>query len=158
MANDCSIEQQFFRMLNEIVEPRVRAGWGSPRLVPGGLIVLETRGRRTGRRSRLPLAATRMGDHVVVSTFRGARSQWVKNAAANPEVRYWIRGRPKSARAVVIARGSPARSLSDLPQPLRWLAALLVPYTYAGWAFAFLMPAKPEAEATPVRHAVGESG
>src|SRR5882724_4843280 len=132
MRSDCSIEQRFFRMLNEIVEPRVRAGWGSPRLVPGGLVVLETRGRRSGRRSRVPLAATRMGDYVVVSTFRGARSQWVKNAAADPNVRYWIRGKPKHARAVMVSRGHTARNLPELPQTLRWLAALLVPYTYAG--------------------------
>ncbi len=144
-------------MLNRIVEPRVRAGWGSPHLVHGGLIVLETRGRRTGRRSRTPLAATRMGDHVVVSTFRGGRSQWVKNAAANPDVRYWIRGRPKDARAVVIAEGNRPKNLPDFPAPLRWLATFLVPYTFAGWAFALLLPADKAIDATAAKHAVGGS-
>ena len=41
-----SLEREFFRTLNRVVEPMVRAGFGSPRIVPGGLIVLETLGRR----------------------------------------------------------------------------------------------------------------
>ena len=59
-----SIEREFFRTLNRVVEPLVRAGVGSPRIVPGGLIVLETAGRKSGRRVRTfdrgPLPA---GDH-----------------------------------------------------------------------------------------------
>src|SRR5437870_7904528 len=100
-------------MLNRLVEPRVRAGWGSPRLAPGGLIVLETTGRRTGRRSRTPLAATRLHNYVIVSTFRGERSQWMKNAAANPDVRYWLGGRPREARAVVLAPGGAGELIAD---------------------------------------------
>ena len=38
-----AVERQFFRMLNTLVEPAVRAGFASPRFVPGGLIVLESR-------------------------------------------------------------------------------------------------------------------
>ena len=138
-----SIEAEFFRMLNRIVEPRVRAGWGSPRLAPGGLVVLETKGRRTGRRSRVPLAAMQLRDHVVVSTFRGDRSQWVKNAQANPEVRYWLRGRPRQARAVVLSPNANDPDLRSLPAPLRLLARFLQPYTCAGWAFALLLPEEP---------------
>ena len=138
-----SVEIQFFRLLNRLVEPHIRAGWASPRLVPGGLIVLETRGRRTGRRSRVPLAAIRIDGHVVVSTFRGGRSQWVKNAAADPEVRYWLRGRPRKARALVIASRRRPRGRRKLPAAVRWLLRALVPYTYAGWAFAVLVPEAP---------------
>ena len=135
-----SIEAELFRTLNRIVEPRVRAGWGSPRLVPGGLVVLETRGRRTGRRSRTPLAAMRIKDLVVVSTFRGDRSQWVKNAEADPQVRYWLNGRARSARAVVLSPRKQEVDTKDLPAPLRLLVRLLQPYTCAGWAFALLLP------------------
>jgi deazaflavin-dependent oxidoreductase (nitroreductase family) len=135
-----SVEAEFFHMLNRIVEPHVRAGWGSPRLVPGGLVVLETRGRRTGRPSRVPLAAMRVRDHVVVSTYRGERSQWVKNAEANPEVRYWLRGRPRRATAVVLSPRRQDPDLRSLPSALRFLARSLQPYTCAGWAFALLVP------------------
>jgi deazaflavin-dependent oxidoreductase (nitroreductase family) len=140
MAESSSVEVQFFRMLNRLVEPRIRAGWASPRLVPGGLIVLETRGRQTGRRSRVPLAAIRIDGHVLVSTFRGNRSEWVRNLSAHPNVRYWLRGRPRQARALVISTRHHQRGGEELPAAVRWLVRLLMPYTYAGWAFAVLAP------------------
>ena len=87
MAPVGSIERDFFRALNRVVDPMVRAGVGSPRIVPGGLIVLETRGRKSGRKVRTPLVATRLLGHVVVATFRGERSNWVLNLVADPNVR-----------------------------------------------------------------------
>jgi deazaflavin-dependent oxidoreductase (nitroreductase family) len=140
MPEPCSVEVQFFRMLNRLVEPKIRAGWASPRFVPGGLIVLETTGRRTGRRSRVPLAAIRIDGHVLVSTFRGHRSEWVRNLSAHPDVRYWLRGRPRQALALVISTRHRERGREELPAAVRWLVRLLVPYTYAGWAFAVLAP------------------
>jgi deazaflavin-dependent oxidoreductase (nitroreductase family) len=142
----CAVEAQFFRLLNRIVEPRVRAGWGSFRSVPGGLIVLETTGRKTGRRSRMPLAAVRMNGYTLVSTFRGDRSGWVRNLAAHPDCRYWVGGRPRRGRAFVI---SSARRSHTIPSELRWLVPILLPYTYAGWAFAVLAPEE-KRERTPL--------
>jgi deazaflavin-dependent oxidoreductase (nitroreductase family) len=147
----CSVETQFFRLLNRLVEPYIRAGWASPRFVPGGLVVLETKGRRTARRSKVPLAAIRIQDRIVVSTFRGDRSQWVKNASANPEVRYWLRGRARRATAHVISAEHRTRSKSDLPPTLRWLVPTLAPYTYAGWAFAVLSPQRDAGRHAPAK-------
>lgn len=140
MTSARAVEIDFFRMLNHLVEPSIRAGWASPRFVPGGLIVLETVGRRSGRRSRVPLAAIRVDGHVVVSTFRGARSQWVRNLAANAQARYWLRGRRRSARALVLSARHRGAGMGDLPAAVRWLVRALQPYTYAGWAFAVLAP------------------
>jgi deazaflavin-dependent oxidoreductase (nitroreductase family) len=134
-----SLEVEFFRMLNRVVEPIVRRGVGSPRLAPSGFIVLEHVGRKSGELRRSPLAATRIGRHMIVATFRGDRSQWVRNLAARPRTRYWTRGRPHDAQAVVIRAGS-ARIPASLPAPLRRVARFLVPYTRAGWAFALLSP------------------
>jgi len=153
MSQPRRIEAAFFRMLNALIEPRVRAGWGSPCLAPGGLVVLETTGRRTGGRSRLPLAAMRLHRYVVVSTFRGHRSEWVKNLVAKPEARYWLGGKPRWARAVVVAPGRKVRGARELPAVLRWLVANLVPYTYAGWAFAVLIP-----ETAPGAPGAGRAG
>lgn len=86
------------------------------------------------------MAAIWVDGHVVVSTFRGQRSQWVKNLAANPDVRYWLRGRLRKARALVISPRQRALGASKLPTAVRWLVRSLVPYTYAGWAFAVLAP------------------
>lgn len=134
------LEVEFFRALNRVVAPAVRAGFASPRLAPGGLILLETTGRKSGLPVRVPLAATRLQGHVVVATFRGGRSQWVQNALAHREVRYWLGGRPIPARALVLQRGSSRRLPSTLPTAVRWFASLLVPYTTVGWAFAILVP------------------
>lgn len=135
------VEVGLFRSLNKMVEPAVRKGWGSSRFAPGSLVVLETTGLKSGRRSKVPLAALRVGEHILVGTFRGRRSQWVKNLAAQPSVRYWIGGRPRSAFARVIPPGRPPRNLKDWPPAACGLVPLLAPYTRAGWAFAFLTPA-----------------
>jgi len=135
-----SLEVEFFRMLNRVVEPVVRRGFGSPRLAPSGFIVLETTGRKSGELRRSPLAATRIGRHMIVATFRGDRSQWVRNLAAQPRTRYWTRGAPYDSDAFVVREG--ARIPASLPAPLRHVVRFLVPYTRAGWAFAVLSPRK----------------
>ena len=134
------VEVEFFRMLNRVVEPMVRSGLGSPRLAPGGLIVLEHVGRKSGAARRTPLAATRIGHHVIVGTFRGDRSQWVRNLAVAPRTRYWAGGRPHRARAFVMHGGKRFREPRSLPAPLRRVVRFLAPYTKAGWAFAVLSP------------------
>jgi deazaflavin-dependent oxidoreductase (nitroreductase family) len=140
-------------MLNRVVEPIVRRGVGSPRLVPSGFIVLETVGRTSGKTRRHPLAATRIGGHMIVATFRGDRSQWVRNLAAQPRARYWTRGAPHEARAFVIRDGR-ARAPAWLPAPLRRVAQLLQPYTRAGWAFAILSPRSKEVPPCPSRASI----
>lgn len=137
-----SIEVEFFRTLNRVVEPMVRAGLGSPRIAPGGFIVLETTGRKSGRKFRTPLAATRLGDYVLVATFRGKRSQWVRNLDAKPRVRYWLGGRAREAKAFVVHEGKRFRVPKSLPRPLQHVLEILAPYRKAGWAFAVLSPRK----------------
>jgi deazaflavin-dependent oxidoreductase (nitroreductase family) len=137
-AKSRSLEVEFFRMLNRVVEPIVRRGFGSPRLAPSGFIVLETVGRKSGELRRSPLAATRIGHHMIVATFRAERSQWVRNLAAQPRTRYWSRGVPHLTDTFVIREG--ARVPSALPAPLRRVVRFLAPYTRAGWAFAVLSP------------------
>jgi len=132
-----SVEAKFFRTLNRIVVPPIRHGFSSP--APAGLIVLETVGRKSGRRYSVPLAAMKVPGHVVVATFRGRRSQWVQNVAAQPRVRFWLHGRPKWADATVLPAG---RAHRRVPKGLGWLTPALTTYRHAGWAFAILTPAK----------------
>ena len=108
------LETDFFRGLNSIVEPLVRAGAGSPLFWPVGAIVLETAGRSTGRKYNVPLLAIRVGDMLVVSTSR-RRSQWLKNLAADGEIRYWMGGRPHEATAYVFGRGIDAPPQGAVP-------------------------------------------
>ena len=132
------LEADFFRGLNQVVEPLVRAGLGGPLLFPAGAIVIETRGRRSGRRSNVPLMAALVGDLVVVSTVR-RRSNWVKNLAAHPEVRYWLGGREREGTAFAIGPG--IETPDELPPRVSCLASALKQHSELfGTAFAILMP------------------
>ncbi len=141
MPNQPRIEREFFRMLNRVVEPAVRLGVGSPRFVPGGLIVLETKGFKTGNKRRTPLVAIRLKKYVLVVTARGERSFWVKNLQKQPRVRYWLGGRERQGKAFVMAPGKRYRRPRSLPTAIGRITDILAPYTRAGWAFAVLAPA-----------------
>jgi deazaflavin-dependent oxidoreductase (nitroreductase family) len=145
-----SLEAQFFRALNRFVEPAVRAGCGSPGIAPSGLIVLETTGRRTGRTYRTPVAATLFDECVFASTTRGGRSQWLKNLAATPEMRYWLAGQAYDADAIVFApHGEPvdAGALPALLRPAAPVLSFLVNGLGAG--FAVLTPRASRAIGAP---------
>jgi len=137
------VQNQFFSGLNQVAEPLIRAGLGNPLLWPvlwaTGTIVVETRGRKTGRRINIPVLATRVGEWVVFSTVR-RNSQWVKNLAADAEVRYWLAGQPRDATAFVFTPGE--TSLPDnLPQNAACLARFLqLQSRLSGISFALLTP------------------
>lgn len=132
------LESDFFRGLNQLVEPLVRAGFGAPLFSPMGAIVVETLGRKSSRLSKVPLMAAVIGDLVVVTTVR-RRSQWLKNLAAHPEVRYWLGGRELNATAFAI--GSGIDSSTELPPRVSCLAGALKQHSALfGTGFAILVP------------------
>jgi deazaflavin-dependent oxidoreductase (nitroreductase family) len=137
------LEAEFFRGMNQVVEPLVRAGLGAPVLFPAGAIVIETQGRKSGRRLNVPLMAALVGDLIVVSTVR-RRSNWVKNLAAHPEVRYWLGGREREATAFALGPGIETETpemIAKLPPRVSCLAVALKQHsTMFGTGFAILMP------------------
>jgi hypothetical protein len=132
------IECEFFRQLNEIVEPLVRAGIGSPGPWPTGAVIVETTGRKTGRTLNVPLLATIVGDVVLVSTVRG-RLQWLRNVAATPHVWYWMHGAAREATATLLA---PELAAAPPTSPFadRLITALMSFAQCFGIGFALLMP------------------
>ncbi len=129
----------FFDTLNKVVEPLVRAGLGSPGLLPSGLIVLETTGRTSGLTRRVPLVGTLVGRFVVVGTLRVERAQWLRNLRNDPAVRYWLLGQPWRARATTIMPSGDPPRIDD--REMRALAApLRAAATAFGWAFVILVP------------------
>ena len=75
-----------------------------------------------------------------MATFRGNRSQWVRNLAAQPRTRFWLGGRPRDAKAFVMHEGKRFRVPKSLPVALQKVVRILAPYTREGWAFAVLSP------------------
>ncbi|MEP7215646.1 MAG: nitroreductase/quinone reductase family protein [Anaerolineaceae bacterium] len=136
------LEAQFFRSLNAVVEPWVRAGLGSPGLIPAGLVVLETTGRRSGTPRRTPLVGGLLEGRLIVSTVRGTRSQWVRNALTTPAVRYWLLGAEHQGVATILAADVGNASPDAFPPLISHLVA--GPFAAAialGWAFAVITPA-----------------
>lgn len=137
-ANLERMQADFFRGLNQIVEPLVRAGLGAPVLSPVGAIVVETQGRKTGQVLNVPLLAALVGDLVVISTVR-RRSNWLKNLAASPEVRYWLGGQEHEATAFAI--GPQIEPSDQMPPRVSCLANALKQHsTLFGTGFAILVP------------------
>jgi deazaflavin-dependent oxidoreductase (nitroreductase family) len=80
-------------VLNPPMHVLVRAG-----LVPG-LVLLETRGRRTGRRRRTVVGMHVEGETGWVVAEQGRHAGYVRNIEARPDVRLCRRGRWHGARA-----------------------------------------------------------
>ena len=135
------LEAEYFRVLNRIIEPVVRAGCGPTGMVPIGLIVLETKGWRTGQWRRTTVLASAIGDLFLVSTVRGRRSHWVKNLSHNAEMQYWSGDQPHQATAIVFAPDEDIPNLQGWPALFSSLAASLAsPVKDFGCAFALLAP------------------
>jgi len=145
LASFQSLETEFFRGLNQLVEPLVRAGFGAPLLSPVGMIVVEMQGRQTGKRSNVPLMAAAFGDLVVVSTVR-RRSNWLMNLEAHPDIRYWLGSRELEATAFAIGPGIESPR-TDPPARIACLIEALKQHSRLfGTGFAILAPRASSAE------------
>jgi deazaflavin-dependent oxidoreductase (nitroreductase family) len=90
-----SLVMLFWRLVNPITRPLAGfAPWW---------VLVETQGRRTGKRRRTPLAAgPRQADGMVVIAVHGRSSGWVLNAEANSEVQIRHNGRWRRAHAEIL--------------------------------------------------------
>lgn len=106
-----------FGQLNRVVAPLVRAGAASPWVLGGGLVLLETTGRRSGLVRQVPVVASRIGDRITVSTVR-SDSQWLRNLEADPAASVWLGGRRRAVRARVSRGPVNVTTLTLQPEPV----------------------------------------
>jgi F420H(2)-dependent quinone reductase len=73
------------------------------------VLLLHTKGRRSGKRRCTPLVyGTDKGTLIVVASNRGGGQapHWLKNLEANPDVQVWIARHKASGRAHVLEPGA----------------------------------------------------
>lgn len=109
-------------LLERVVPPRVlRAYWHAinPLWMPtAGLLpgfgIVETIGRRTGRRHRVPVGGRLSGDSFWFVAANGRNADYVRNMEAEPRVRVKVRGRWRDGTAHLCADDNARRRLLRL--------------------------------------------
>ena len=87
------------RAANALTIWAIQLGIPRPPYTRGNAIVVETVGRRSGRRRRIPVGYIEEDGKLIVVVEDGARADWVRNALAREEkLRIHYRGRWRAAR------------------------------------------------------------
>ncbi len=87
------------RIANAITNFAIIAGVPRPPYTRKNALVIETLGRRSGRRHRIPVGYLDDGGSIIVVVEDGLRSNWVRNALAKDgRLRIHLRGRWRPAR------------------------------------------------------------
>jgi len=95
------LRRAFLVVNRRVAAPLIRSG-GGPLLttpVTGSILLLRTRGRRSGLIREAPLGYTVVGGRVVVMSGYGRGAHWFRNALADPEVEVMLPGALIGGRA-----------------------------------------------------------
>ena len=119
--------RRFFHAMNYFMVFMLRLGLG--RMCEwwpegfGRIMVIEHRGRRSGKRYTTPVNYAPVNGDVYCLAGFGPRTDWYQNILADPHVRLWL---PKGKRN---ARASEA---SDSPQRVRLMRQVIIGSGFAG--------------------------
>src|SRR3990172_3447041 len=87
------------RMANAITSLALLAGIPRPPYTRENALLVETFGRRSGKRRRVPVGYLDVGGRIIVVVEDGARAQWIRNAQeSGGRVRVHLRGVWRPAR------------------------------------------------------------
>ena len=87
------------RLANAVTTFALLAGIPRPPYTRNNAMVIETLGRRSGKRHRVPVGYLDDGGHIIVVVEGGANAHWVRNALANDgRLRIHFRGKWQAAR------------------------------------------------------------
>jgi deazaflavin-dependent oxidoreductase (nitroreductase family) len=85
------------KLVNPLVRAAARLGLPLPMVV-----ILETRGRRSGEPRRIPVGKTIEGDTLWIVAEHGGRASYVRNIEADPRVRVRVGRRWRTGAAEVL--------------------------------------------------------
>jgi deazaflavin-dependent oxidoreductase (nitroreductase family) len=85
------------KVLNPVVRAAVRLGLPLPLVV-----ILETRGRKSGRPRQIPVGKALEGDTLWVVAEHGRKASYVRNIEANPRVRVRVGRRWRTGTARIL--------------------------------------------------------
>lgn len=89
--------------INPVTVTLLRLGLPAPPYTPKSALVMETVGRRTGKRRVTPMGYARESDDsLLVVAEHGRRADWVRNALAAGTVRIWLGRQEHRGRITVL--------------------------------------------------------
>ena len=109
------------KLLNPVVRAAVRLGLPLPLVV-----ILETRGRKSGQPRRIPVGKTLEGDTLWIVAEHGRKAAYVKNIEADPHVRVRVGRKWRSGIAHVLYDDDWRKRQRRLPNKLNSATVRLV--------------------------------
>ena len=101
------------RLLNPVMRRLLEAG-----LVPRGVALLETTGRRSGEPRRVPVGDGLRGEHFWIVAEHGRHADYVRNIERDPRVRVKVGRRWLTGTAHLLPEDDPRARLRMLARPL----------------------------------------
>ena len=93
------IPKQVVRIANAVTKLALLVGIPRPPYTRENALIVETVGRRSGKRRRIPVGYLDDGGRIIVVVEDGSRAYWVRNAVATDgRLRIHLRGAWRPAR------------------------------------------------------------
>jgi len=109
-----ALPRPIVRIANAITIQSIIAGIPRPPYTRKNALVIETLGRRSGKRYRIPVGYLDDNGRIIVVVEDGARANWVRNALARDgRLRIHLRGRWRDARLRML-EGDPEAYLARM--------------------------------------------
>ena len=96
--NKTQLQRRLRKIGNPVRMWSLLHGLPSPPYTRRNAIIIETIGRKSGQRYRIPVGFLEENGKLIVISEDGPHASWVKNAQANEQLRVFLRGRWRQAR------------------------------------------------------------
>ena len=109
------LPKQVVGIANAVTNLALLVGIPRPPYTRANALIVETVGRRSGKRRRIPVGYLDDGGRIIVVVEDGSRAHWVRNALANEDrLRIHLRGAWRPARLRILD--------ADPESYLRWMS------------------------------------